>query len=236
MTTEDIAVEEDVQAAAPEENLEVEIDGEEQPVGEASTDEQPAGKVEDEYAAELERLRTERDNYKQGMLIAKDKLKGKPTIEEATAEALDEDVVDKKISSALAAVQQQIASSAITTTLASISSNDNERKLILHHYQNTVRHSGYEPDQILSDLRAAQVLANRNVIERTLSETRKSMHAKQTAGSSSMGSNLSTGVSTPIDNEIAKLNSQEKELMQRAAGKMGLTLSEYIKKSKNNFQ
>jgi hypothetical protein len=120
----------------------------------------------DKYAKELERLKVERDNYKEGMLIAKKKLRS------ATLPDFNEEELAKKITDDVLVVLEERErknelkrmGDFVEEVLASVSVNESEKELIKYHYDNSIKISGTSREAILADIETAKILANKQKI------------------------------------------------------------------------
>jgi len=133
-----------------------------------------------DYKAELERVKAERDNYKNGLLT--EKLKRKDLERE---EEIDDD--DEESGSVKAIVQKELSKIKTKEMLSSISDNPDEQALILEHYNNSINKSGYTDDKIVSDLLKAKALANAKKLERDNQRLQDSIKASATQSSTSVG-------------------------------------------------
>jgi hypothetical protein len=184
--------------------------------GETKTDEEEGI----DYKAELVRLAQERDNYKEGMLIAKAKLKESPKVkeeeEEPAGQPAEEEVYKKAQEIAKAEVNtvvQQLTQDTFDEELNGLTSDPDERELIKFHYENSLQKSGYSRKAIKSDLETAQVLANKKKLTKQISEMRQTMRTKQTITNSGMGSNQDKPDVT--DQAPKKLSEADRAFMQR---------------------
>lgn len=188
---------------------------------------EPVEKTEDDsdkpvidYEAELARLHKEKDQYKEGLLGLKKKLKEKKykveDDEDSSEEEHEEDTEDIKekilqeAKKDLEAFKLQMREDVVDESLESISSNESERKLIRYHYENTLQRSGYDKKSIYRDLKRAQLLANESRLEKENSELKESLKSKNTLSTTSMGaSQKSRGQSW------SKFTAEEKALMDK---------------------
>lgn len=204
MSEKDEAVEEETQTAAAEQ--EVENEAEETADQDASTDETNDGEID--YQAELERLQTERDNYKEGLLAAKAKLKEKtPPKAEVKEEVSKEDL------SPLEEEIRELRSDRLESVLDRLTSDPAKRQLILFHYQNSIRQTGFTRAAMENDLQNALILADKPRIIKENSEMKQTVKAKSSMTSSARGSNQDS--KTPDKSNKPKLSAAEIALLAR---------------------
>lgn len=153
------------------------------------------GQVVD-HAAELEKLKTERDNYKQGMLDAKDILKGKGVVTDPEDIAK---LVDAKVEERLSIFTTNFAKSTVESTLSEISSSDAEKELIKFHYDNSIIKSGLDPASVKNDLENAKLLANKKTFFKQTKEMEIALQNKANMSSAGQGSSQE-GVDIKTDN------------------------------------
>lgn len=130
-----------------------------------------------DYKAELEKLRGERDNYKQGMLNAKAKLKEKK--EETPPEVEVEDLeskLEQMLESKLSKFQMAQQASSINREVAQIASSADEAELIKYHLENTIRLTG----DTHADVRRAKLIANESAHKKQMSEIAAALNSKET--------------------------------------------------------
>jgi len=139
----------------------------------------------DEYENELNRLKQERDNYKEGMLNAKDKLKRHKVVPD-----LDEDTIAERIKADVLAEMENKdkareidrQSDYISEVLDKVATSDSEKKLIKYHYENSIKQSGFTRAAILADLENAKILANREKLIRENEELSESLKSYSSRG------------------------------------------------------
>ena len=152
-----------------------------------------------DYAVELAKAKEERDNYKEGMLSAKQKLK----------DGGNEDEVSE-LKAELDSFKKDLTANAFEDTMLSMSENADERELIKHHYDNSLKKTGYTKEAIANDLQTARLLANRKKIERENKELRTAIINKTGVTNNGVGSNRSKPTS-----DHTKLNPAEQRLFDR---------------------
>ena len=140
-----------------------------------------------DYEAELEKVKEERENYKQGMLSAKSKLKEnketpKVDVDEITKQVADQ--VKQQIDSHLVADRADF----LEDTLEGVSNSPKEKELIKYHYENTINKSGYTKSAIANDLANAKILANKSKLIEENDELRRALLAKASVSNVGVGS------------------------------------------------
>lgn len=162
---------------------------EEDPKGVETPEVQPAPVVQPEevvdYKAELEKAQKDRDNYKQGLLDAKDILKGKGVITDPEDIAK---IVDEKVKEGISQFTLNFSKSTVDSTLASLSSSEDERKLIQYHYENSIVKSGLDPQSVRNDLENAKLLANKKALFKEAQEMKIALNHKQGISTTGQGS------------------------------------------------
>lgn len=181
-----------------------------------------------DYKALLEKERAEKEALKTRLGQAEYKLieksrekKRKESSQESGEEdgeeeklQIDEEAITARIreenKKELEKFKMEQVSDVIENELATITDPD-ERELVRLKYETGIVRTGYSRAQIQSDLRNARLLANGPRFEKTLSEMKQTVIAKQTAGSA-------TGASEDIPNE-AKLSDTDEAEVQRIAAR-----------------
>lgn len=181
-----------------------------------------------DYKAQLEKAQAERDNYKTGMLNAKEELKKTKTEDVDTNTDDIDDKVSKLVDERFNKLQSSINVSTVESTIDSISSNDDEKALIRDIYENKINHSGVSAAQVRSDLEDAKLIANKSKIINENEELKTSLIAKQTMTISG-GSNTNK----PDSEAIVKISPADRVMFDRMNfrrtrdGKKPLTEQEY---------
>lgn len=185
--------------------------------------------------AREDQLELERDNYKQGLLNAKEKLKEVPpanpeesfvTLDEATSVILDK--ARQEFKSELSTFQKEVVGDAVEDMLDSMTDNTDERALIKFHYENSIRQSGMNRAAIAADLRRAKTLANERKTEKENVELKEALRSKQTVKTATQGTNQ-----VPTEPEVeVPLSEDEKRILTRIAERQGKTLEQYVKDNK----
>ena len=156
-----------------------------------------------EVQEKLQKSEVEKENYKQGLLIAKSKLKGKQQDsdnEDTEPETINEEQIARKV---YERIKLEENDEFINQTLNSISSDDKEQKLIKFYYDNRVSKSGFGKDSILNDLQDAKILANKKKIMRENEELRLALSSKTTVGKS-IGSSVRKKREEKLDARFTK--------------------------------
>ncbi len=116
-----------------------------------------------DYKAELERVKTEKENYKTAFLNEKDKnknLRGSDQ-EDDYSEDDREVLTSERISEIARKAAENVRDGGIVDEIASSqSSTEAERELILFHYNNSLVKSGGSRENIARDMKRAKLLAN----------------------------------------------------------------------------
>ncbi|MHA1541421.1 MAG: hypothetical protein ACTSQH_00420 [Candidatus Hodarchaeales archaeon] len=189
-----------------------------------------------DYKAGLEKAQSERDNYKQGMLNAKDELKKTKDgegIKPAPTDSNIEETVSKLVSEEVNKLLGDINNSSMENILDSISSNEDEKALIKDIYQNKIIHSGVSASEVRADLENAKLMANKSKIINENEELRNSLRAKN---SMTIGGGSNTEKPDIVDN--VKLSPADDVLFQRgnlrrvARGDKALTEQQFMSGNK----
>ncbi len=156
----------------------------------------------EDYKAELERVTQERDNYKEGLLVTKDKLKKEKEKTSPTPPELNIDEIKDSI-------RQDAVDDTIEDVLDGLSTNEDEKKLIKHHYSR-LQKTGYSKTNIIKDLEDAKLLANSKKIFRENEELRNSSISRQSISNSGAGSSIRRDYEPDV-----KLTPAEEMVMKR---------------------
>lgn len=170
------AVEEQIQDAAPEQGVE-------------SDSNAPGVNYEAEWAAQVEenarvakqrdQALEEKDNYKEGLLFSKGKLKPEDLA------AMVQREVDAKMKQILPSLQATVAEESFTSILGELSSDENERNLIKHHFESSVGTTG----TIRERLENAKLIANKKTLFQTHKELKVALQNRSQVSSSALGTN-----------------------------------------------
>jgi hypothetical protein len=144
---------------------------------------------DNDYKAELEALKAQNEklardneNYKKGLIKAKQKIKEfKGENNEEEEENEEEELLDKLDERMRQREEQreiEFRRDFINEAINAISSNSDEAELIKHHYDKTINKSGYTQSLILEDIKRAKLLANEKRILRDNAELSESLARK----------------------------------------------------------
>lgn len=106
-----------------------------------------------------EKAESDRDNYKEGMLVAKRRMKDLKR-EEATEDEGSDDKVAKAVKEALEPFVATLQGSKVDQILASTVTDPSKREYVKSLYQNRIQRTGTSDEAIRSDIEAALSLAN----------------------------------------------------------------------------
>ena len=198
-------------------------DSEDVDVNEVDEEEEEADEVEDEepeeeidYKAELEKSQKISDNYKQGMLNAKDKLKKKDKkVDDEDDDFFDDeenedDKVNKIVTERVNEIKSELLEDTIEDLLDTMTDNPDERKLIKYHYDNTLNKTGFSKRRIQEDLGNAKALANQKRVVKENKELKLAIKTKNSIKNSGAGGSIKSP-----DTKKVKLNAGEKVLFER---------------------
>lgn len=221
------------EAATEEQNdEEVENNGE----GASSTEQEP----EVDWKAEAERLQTERDNYREGMINAKDQLKKQKTDPEgkSTTQESDDDLAEKVgkiVSEQLSKFQTGLNANTVDSMLEKMTDNPDKRAVIKFHYENTINKTGTSTTDIERDLRNALAIADYGRTQKENSEIKTSAKNRKGVGSGDgKGSNKSKNQSN-TDISKLKFSKNDESLIARMASRQGKSREEIIREHINDF-
>jgi len=180
-----------------------------------------APKVEEQidYKAELEKIKKERDQYKEGLLIAKKKLKGS-----------DYEDVDSIVEEKLNSFKNELISNNVKSIVNSITSDENEKALIMEHYNSSINKTGTSLDAIKNDLENAKLIANKSKLFKENTFLKEALVAKSAYSSNGVGSNTDR---VTIAEEV-KLSPVEQTMFERAnkrrlsVGRKPLTANDFV--------
>lgn len=178
-----------------------------------------------DYKAELDRLQQERDNYKQGLLSAKDKLKKlKGDSKEDGPEDGDKGQIKEirdEIRQEIESMKEGFIGDYISDNIKSISENKDEFDLIKYHYDNTIVRSGTSKEAIEQDIRRAKLLANQGRFEREFEELKRTLRSERTKEK-----NVDYGSQRQQSGPEVELNPVEKQIVERLAKRKGISFEE----------
>lgn len=191
----------------------------------------PEGEKESEsfYKKELEKVKGERDNYKEGLLSKKEQIKKmKEENPEVNKEEI-ESIVSERVGEETKKFREEFNRERFETELSALTEDPDKLELIRHHYQNSINPTG----SIRQDLRRALLLADEKKIFSENEELRKSLSAQNSISNSSQGASVKRDVPENYDN--VKLDSASQDLLNRmnanrkARGMKELTPQDIIK-------
>lgn len=144
-----------------------------------------------DYEAELKKVADEKAKKERELVQAQHtivELKKKKDAEGTVdvASIVEERLAEfkKQQQAEIEAAKAQMASDAIEETLSELTDDPKARELILHHYENSILKTGVSKQQIREDLKKANVLAHRPIVERLASEgaAARASHAATATG------------------------------------------------------
>ena len=164
-----------------------------QDVQPAPVEQSEESKPEIDYVAELDKAKAKLE--KAGNTIEKIKKENKELKTDDDDEYIDyQEEIDKQVAAKVAekmdSVRTDLASDTIESTLENLSANPDERALIKHHYNNSLKSTGFSHQAIMQDLQNARLLANRQTLSKENTELKAALTAKASTGNSSRGANL----------------------------------------------
>ncbi len=159
-----------------------------------------------DYKAELEaevarhaKTAEERENYKQGLLSAKEKNRNKKKGEEHEEEEGDEDarinaIVDEKLSD----IKKTLDVNSFDSLIHNFTTDPDEAALIRYHFENTVAPVGSLRERIEN----AQLLANKKQFLKENSEMKRALESKNGVSRIAAGSGSNLDVEKSAGKEI----------------------------------
>lgn len=151
--------------------------GEETPETPASGEEKKPDVKEDEvdYKAEAEKLKKQLGQAEH--TIVKLKTDKKKDDEEVPPVSIDPDAFKEEVlgeaKKEIEKFKADFAKDSVEEVLGSLTSNPDERELIRLNYENRIQRTGYDRQSILSDMKAAQILANGPKFEKRINEMKE---------------------------------------------------------------
>ncbi len=181
--------------------------------GVEATEVQPApveqeAEVVIDYKAELEKEKQEKENYKKGMLDAKEMLKGRGIISDPEELAR---IIDARVDEKVSTLTSNLSKSTIESTLESLASSESEKELIKFHYENSIVKSGIDPQSVRNDLENAKLLANKKAIFKESSEMKIALTHKQGIKSAPIGSSSEPDISVETVLSKEQINELKKK-------------------------
>lgn len=149
-----------------------------------------------DYKAELEKVQKDAQNYKEGMLVAKAKLKELKEQEEdddvdeeenKKAQLDQEKIIEELDKRAKQREQERLGRESLNLvdeTIGSLTDNKDEQELIKFYYENKINKSGSDKNSVKEDLEMARLLANKKRLESDNSSLKEILINKQTTKSS----------------------------------------------------
>lgn len=211
MENEEAGVKEDAQGAPLETEVE-KVDSEASAEQEDSTD----------YKAELEKVTTERDNYKNA-LTQKRQLRNKPEVEE-TEEEDDKPLTRKDLEKILTPA---LAQTKVDTALESITDPE-KRKLVKFYYENRIRQTGTNDVAIKQDIDAALAIVDAPRLRKVSSELTRKNNMQNTPQMS--GSNADRGV----DKKNHQFSETQIKALTETARRLGADPQKFIEQTWKN--
>jgi hypothetical protein len=142
--------------------------------------------------------------------------KNKEEKQKEEAPAID---VENEVNAAVEKRMSQIASDftadTIESALSSVAGSEDERKLIKFHYDNSIQRTGFSKVQIIEDMEKAKLLANAPKYLKQTKEMSEALKSKRTTSTTSMGTNVDTGMVSPkVDNLQSKFSARDWDFMK----------------------
>lgn len=182
-----------------------------------------------DYKAEYEKIKADRDNYREGLKNAKDIMKKKNTMDPDEFKKMISEAIEDKFS----VFTSNLTKSTLESKLDSLSSSPDEKELIRYHYENSIVKSGIDPSSIATDLENAKLLANRKSIFKKVDEMKISLNNRQKIGGSPQGGGSDEGDGKKKD-DFYFSEAQLAELRNRGFTDEKIeTLKQNIKKKEN---
>lgn len=186
------------------------------------------GEEKIDYRAELEKLQQERDNYKEGMLSAKDKLK-KLKAEEGGKDRSDIDEIKEEIRREMEGIKRGFVEDYVQENITSLAETQDEANLIKYHYENTLVQTGTSKTDIETDIKRAKLLANYGRYERELKEIKRALSSEMTREKGGdYGSQREPHISD------VELTPADKQVVERLAKRRNISFEEAKKKFISN--
>lgn len=155
----------------------------------AEDDDQGSDKGDEgiDYKAELEIEKAKLKKAEEAIIKLK---KGKkPDGTEEEVKPLTQEKVNETIDKRLEKDRLDAVEDYVESQIELITQNVDEQKLILHHYENSVKKSGYSKRSIRRDLENAYVIANRKKILQQNRELKTTLKQKGSISNTGIGSN-----------------------------------------------
>lgn len=197
-------------------NEEKEINGQPAPVDEEEVVNDPVATQEDvqeedaeqdsqeiDYKAELEKAKAILEKKEKQLGQAEHKiveLKKQKKEEFDEFDEFDEEEKDNRpdvkevIREELVAFKREMSSERIDETISKLTDNPDEIALIKHHYENSIKPTGFDKESIAIDIQNAYTLANAQKILKQNNELKEALKAKKTISGGTGGSSAGKAV------------------------------------------
>jgi hypothetical protein len=141
-----------------------------------------------DYKAELERVNTQLGQAEHTIETLK-KGKKKPGEAGTEEEQQQQPDVGQVVEQKFDELRSDLLSDFITDTVKGLTDNPDKQALILHHYNNSIRHSGSSKAQVQADLELAAAMADAPRIRKEHAEMQRTLANKKTIQNTGGGSN-----------------------------------------------
>lgn len=152
--------------------------------GQPADPQEGEGDDDDYYKKELEKVKQERDNYKEGLLSKKEELKKTKEENPELSEEKIQEMVDSRLKEEFSSFKEDIFKNQINNAIDSLTEDENKKELIRYHYQNSINKSG----DINADIRRALLLADEKKIFKEKEELKRSLSSQNSISNTSYGS------------------------------------------------
>ena len=142
-----------------------------------------------DYKTELADEKERREKAEAKIIKLKRGKKDQGDDTEQEIEPVTQDDINKTVDERLEKDRLDAVEDYVESQIELITQNVDEQKLILHHYENSVKKSGYSKRSIRKDLENAYVIANRRKILQQNRELRTSLKQKSSISNTGIGSN-----------------------------------------------
>lgn len=199
-------------------NEEKEINGQPAPVDEEQEVKNPEASQEDvqeekdteqdsqeiDYKAELEKAKAilEKKNKQLGQAehkiveLKKQKKEEFDEFDEFDEEEVEDKSLDVKevLREELTKFKREMSSERIDETISKLTENPDEIALIKHHYENSIKPTGFDKESIAIDIQNAYILANAQKVLKQNNELKEALKAKKTISGGTGGSSAGKAV------------------------------------------
>ena len=182
---------------------------------------------------ELAKSNEDRDNYRDGMLNAKDKLekskKPKEDIRETDVVSQVSEIVSKQVEG----LRKDFSEDTLDTMISSLANNPDKQAVIRFHYENTIKQTGASKTDIRRDLANALAIADNAQIRKENDEIKTSIKNREGMGASGGqgGNQVKSGDNVDVSTVISALSRADKSVMERMASRKGITFEEVVKEN-----